>query len=342
MTVPQQQWLLLITNLPGQNSALRMRSWRALKARGAGLMRDGVYVLPSSDDARATFEQQAAEISAAGGSAHVVSFETRSPEQHATIVALFDRTAEYAAAIQRLDVLKRKFPRLDEFGLRQELTNIAREVAGISARDFFPGEARLQMERALAEAECNINSRFAPDEPSAARRGIKRRDRKEFRGRTWATRRHLWIDRVASAWLIKRFIDPKAEFAWLEHPKECPKGAVGFDFNGAAFTHTDSKVTFEVLIASFDLEQDMGLSRLAALIHHLDVGGIPIAEGPGLATIIAGARRLQPDDDALLKTMIPVFDSLYTGYSSTGQEPEVSESPSRPAMGRRVARPRGS
>src|SRR5215467_5541897 len=98
-------WLLLITNLPGRNAALRMRSWRALKAAGAGLMRDGVYVLPTSDGARDTFDQQAAEISGAGGSAHVVSFQAQSAEQQATIVALFDRTAEYAEVIQRLDAL---------------------------------------------------------------------------------------------------------------------------------------------------------------------------------------------------------------------------------------------
>src|SRR5262249_17118243 len=292
-------WLLLITNLPGRNAALRMRSWRALKAAGAGLMRDGVYVLPISDDARATFEQQASEISAAGGSGHVVSFEANSPEQQAAIVELFDRTGEYGEVIQRLDALKGKLPKRNELEARQELTDISREVAAIVARDFFPGEARKQMEGALADAERGINARFAPDEPDGTRRTITRRDRKDYSGKTWATREHLWIDRVASAWLIKRFIDPKAEFVSLKRVKECPKRAVGFDFNGAEFTHADSKVTFEVLLASFDLEHDLGLARLGALIHHLDVGGIPVAEGPGLATIMAGARKLQSDDDAL-------------------------------------------
>jgi len=124
----------------------------------------------------------------------------------------------------------------------------------------------------------------------------------------------LWIDRVASAWLIRRFIDPEAKFAWLKRVKDCPKRAVGFDFDGAEFTHVDSKVTFEVLLASFGLHQDVGLARLGGLIHHLDVGGIPIAEGPGFSTIMAGARALQPDDDALLKAMTPVLDSLYAGY----------------------------
>jgi hypothetical protein len=176
------------------------------------------------------------------------------------------------------------------------------------------------MEAALGDAEFALNARFAPDEPHPARRKIRQRPRKDYRGRTWATRERLWIDRVASAWLIRRFIDPKAKFLWLKRPKDCPKRAIGFDFDGAEFTHVESKVTFEVLLASFGLEQDAGLARLAALVHHLDVGGIPTAEGPGFATIMAGARILQPDDDALLKAVTPVLDSLYTGYASVDKD----------------------
>ena len=149
---------------------------------------------------------------------------------------------------------------------------------------------------------------------------FRSRGRNDYRGRTWATRERLWIDRVASAWLIRRFIDPKAKFLWLKRLKDCPKSAVGFDFDGAEFTHVDSRVTFEVLLSSFNLEQDAGLARLGALVHHLDVGGIPMAEGPGLATIMAGARSIQPDDDALLKAMTPVLDSLYAGYSDTNRK----------------------
>jgi hypothetical protein len=263
------------------------------------------------------FEEQSVEIKDAGGLGHIVSFEATPAAQNESIVALFDRTVEYAEVIQRLDALKKKLAKLDELGARQELTGATREVAAIVARDFFPSEARKQMEGALAEAESAINARFSPDEPSAAKRKLIRKDAKDYRGRTWATRERLWVDRVACAWLIRRFIDPNAKFLWLERVKDCPKRAVGFDFDAAEFTHVDSKVTFEVLVASFDLEADIGLMRLGSLIHHLDVGGIPVAEGPGLATIMTGARALQKDDDALLKAMTPVFDALYAGYAST-------------------------
>lgn len=319
MPPPAPAWLLLVTNLPGRNPTLRMRIWRALKAAGAGLLRDGAYLLPNRERSRQVLEEQGAEIKAAGGLVQVLSFDAESPQQNAELMALFERTEDYAAAIERLDALKGELAKLTDPEARQRLAGITREVAAIVARDFFPGEPRKQMEGALGDAEAAVNARFAPDEPHAAHRKIQPRDRKDYRGRTWATRERLWIDRVASAWLIRRFIDPKAKFIWLERVKDCPKSAVGFDFDGAEFTHVDSKVTFEVLISSFNLAQDMGLARLGALVHHLDVGGIPIAEGPGFATIMAGARSIQPDDDALLKAVTPVLDSLYAGYTDASR-----------------------
>ena len=309
-------WLLLVTNLPGHNPTLRMRIWRALKAAGAGLLRDGAYLLPNRERSRQLLEEQGAEIKGAGGLVQVLSFDADSDQQNAELVALFDRSAEYAEAIQRLDGLKVQLAKLAEPEARQRLASVNREVAAVMERDFFPAEPRKQMQAALGDAEAAINARFAPDEPHAAHRKIRQRNRKDYRGRIWATREHLWIDRVASAWLIRRFIDPEAEFLWLKRARDCPKRAVGFDFDGAEFTHVDLRVTFEVLLASFGLQNDPGLTRLAALVHHLDVGGIPIAEGPGFATIMAGARSLQPDDDALLKAVTPVLDSLYAGYAS--------------------------
>lgn len=309
-------WLLLVTNLPGHNPTLRMRIWRAMKAAGTGLLRDGAYLLPNSAQSREVLELQAAEIKAAGGLAHLLAFDAGSVEQNAELMAVFDRTNEYTEVMQKLATLKDRFPQMEEVEARQQLAAVGREVAAIVARDFFPGEPRKQIATVLEDAEAAANAHFAPDEPRSVRRKTQQLNRKDYRGRTWATREHLWIDRVACAWLIRRFIDPQATFLWLKRPKDCPKRALGFDFDGARFTHVGSMVTFEVLSASFGLEKDSGLARLAALVHHLDVGGIPVPEAPGFATIMAGARALQTDDDALLEAMTPVLDSLYAGYKA--------------------------
>jgi hypothetical protein len=315
MTSKRPSWLLLITNLPGHNPTLRMRLWRALKASGAGPLRDGVYVLPDSASAREAFEEHAKDIKERGGVAYVLPLETSSSEQADAFGALFDRTAEYAEIAAHLTALVRETTKLSEVEAKQRLMAIGREVAAVIDRDHFPGKAREQMESALADAQAALDARFSPDEPRPSSRKIKRLEAKDYRARTWATREHLWIDRVTSAWLIRRFIDPKARFVWLKRVKDCPKRAVGFDFDGAQFSHVDAKVTFEVLVASFRLESDPGLARVGALVHHLDVGGIPTADGAGFVTIMTGARALHTDDGALLEAMSPVIDSLYAAYS---------------------------
>jgi hypothetical protein len=312
-----QSWLLLISNLPGENQTLRMRIWRALKAAGAGLLRDGVYVLPDVPESQRVFDERAREIRAVAGSVHILHFEAHSAEQQEALVALFDRTADYQALIARLREWKRSLPKLSELEARRALALIVREAAATTATDLFPQKPLEQMNSAIAEAEAEANARFSPDEPRPAHRKIPRRQFDDFQGKTWATREHMWIDRVCSAWLIRRFIDPKATFIWLKNTKKRPKRALGFDFDGADFTHVDSKVTFEVLLTSFGLDQDIALARLGCLVHFLDVGGIPVAEASGFAAIVAGARSIQTDDKELLNSVSPVLDCLYQSFASS-------------------------
>jgi hypothetical protein len=121
---------------------------------------------------------------------------------------------------------------------------------------------------------------------------------------------------MASAWLIRRFVDRKARFLWLDKPQQCPKTALGFDFDGAAFTHVDGLVSFEVLAASFGLDADPALARIAAIVHCLDVGGVPVAEAAGIEVVLAGLRATNNDDDKLLAAAARVFDSLYQAFRS--------------------------
>jgi hypothetical protein len=177
------------------------------------------------------------------------------------------------------------------------LAALRRDVADVVSTDFFPGDGRAEAEQTLAAAEAALNARFSPDEPTAIHRRIVRRDRKDYQKRLWATRKGLWIDRV-----------------WLKSIKDCPARALGFDFDGATFTHIDSKVTFEVLLISFGLEHNVGLARLAEIVRYLDVGGLPVAEAAGFAAIMTGARASHTSDDEFIKAVFPVLDQLYAGF----------------------------
>jgi len=310
-------WLLLVSSISGENKTARQRIWRALKASGAATLRDGAYLLPSSTAARTVFKEQADEVIAMGGSAHLLVIDADDERQEGEFRKLFDRSADYTELFHELDGFKALVSKLDEAEARRQVIALRRNAATLIAQDFFPAAPRQQLEHALDDLESAVTARFSPDEPHPARGPVPKRERAQYKARTWATRERPWVDRVASAWLIKRFIDPKAKFLWLKKPKDCPKNALGFDFDGAEFTHIGARVTFEVLAASFGLEHDPSIVRLGRLVHYLDVGGVPVPEAAGFAAILTGARAQQPSDDKLLQSMSAVLDALYTTYQDT-------------------------
>ncbi len=305
-------WWLLVISLPSNRATPRMRVWRALKGLGAAVLRDGVYLLPGSPAAHAAFTQQALEVQRSGGTAQVLQIEAPDAEQDRQLRALFDRAGDYARILQNARKLKSGLSPRRLVATARSMKQLRREYESIHATDYFPGPAAAQAGELLAEVEMALT---APGEPSMQTGRIPRLKHKDYRGRTWATRARPWVDRLASAWLIKRFIDPKARIVWLKDPKTCPRRALGFDFDGAAFTHVGARVTFEVLLASFALEDDKGLERLGQLVHYLDVGGVPVPEAAGLEMILNGARRQHVDDDRLLGEAAKTFDHLYNAFS---------------------------
>jgi hypothetical protein len=309
-------WLLLVLSLPSQSATPRMRVWRALKALGAGVLRDGVYLLPESEAGRQALQGLADEVTQAGGVVYLL--EVSDPEGHQTELfrPLFDRTQDYARLLQAAQELRGRLSDHGAAEARRALRQLHRELDAVRAIDLFPGPARAQAEQALTEAEAALAMLLSPGEPHAAAGEVRRLHRRDYRGRVWATRARPWVDRLASAWLILRFIDPEAHFLWLKDPKDCPHEALGFDFNGATFTHVGARVTFEMLLASFGLEQDRALARMGVLVHYLDVGGVPVPEAAGLQAILSGARGSCRDDDALLAAVLGAFDFLYAAYSA--------------------------
>jgi hypothetical protein len=309
-------WLLFILTLQGQQPAVRMRVWRALKALGTAVLRDGVYLLPNRDEFIASLQAQSEEVTASGGSAQILEVNARDEQQEAEFRQLLDRTPDYEKLMSEIRSVKREIDDLDAAALSPRVTRLGRDYETIALQDFFPNAAREQTREALEDLAAAANARLSPDEPHATAGRIRRLDPAGYRGRTWATRARPWADRLASAWLIKRFIDPKAKLLWLKSPKDCPKRAVGFDFDGAEFTHVGAKVTFEVLLSSFGLEGDAALDRIGTLIHYLDVGGVPVSEAVGLEAMLRGAHRLIVDDDSLVTEAGKLFEFLYVHYAT--------------------------
>lgn len=307
-------WLLLVVSLPTSSATARMRVWRGLKALGCAALRDGAHLLPDRPDHEQALRALGDECVREGGSAWLMSVQPRAVEDDAAYRQLFDRREEYAALRQAWKEAHRGLAAMGASELARLQRKSQRDFDAARAIDFFPDEASVEAQAAWTDFNRRMEALLSPDEPHETEGRIPRLDAGDYQGRVWATRRRLWVDRVASAWLIGRFIDREPRFQWLAKPSDCPKRALGFDFDGAAFTHVGDRVTFETLLASFGLEADPALVRLGAMVHVLDVGGEPVPEAKGFEAVMAGARERLPDDDALLAEMSAVLDSLYAHF----------------------------
>lgn len=309
-------WSILILTLPTQPNAVRLRVWRALKALGCAALRDGAYLLPLAN--KALFEPLAAEALDHGGTAMVLELSPQDDAQRDELVALFDRSEAYAQWRDTATALQADLAALGETEARRRLRGVTEALQALQRIDYYPGAASEQAQAALGALRQAFDARFSRGEPQPqADHGITRLDVRKFQGRRWATRARPWVDRLACAWLIRRFIDAQARFVWLADPAQLPRGALGFDFDGARFTHVGARVSFEVLLASFGLDRDAKLQRIASAVHYLDAGGIPVAEAAGLEGVLAGLRELHADDDALAAAAATVFDALYAAPPTT-------------------------
>ncbi len=309
-------WLLLTATLPTQPSALRVRVWRALKATGAGTLREGVYLLPGHAPTAAALRGLEATIVEAGAAAHLLVVPARDEAQEQAFRAHFDRSALFAEVRQAAQALRATLRRATPTELQQGLRALDRQLRAVQDIDFFPGPPGAQAAEALAALHRDVASRLSPGEPRAAAGVLPRLDVADFQGRTWATRRRPWVDRLATAWLVQRFIDRSPRFLWLADPKKCPARALGYDFDGARFTHVGERVTFEVVAASFGLDEDPALRELGWLVHGIDVGGALAEEAPGIELLVRGLQAAHARDDDLLAAALPLFDALLGGLKA--------------------------
>ncbi len=172
----------------------------------------------------------AADVLAGGGTALVLRVEE--PED-AGFIRLFERSADYAALLADAAKMRAALTADTVMDALRQIRKLRKSFASLAEIDFFPGEAQRQADAALQELELAAARVLAPDEPHPVDATISRLSASQYKGRTWATRRRPWVDRLACAWLIRRFIDPQARLLWLESPADCPADALGFDFDGA-------------------------------------------------------------------------------------------------------------
>ena len=312
-------WYVLVTQLP-EEPTVRMRILRMLDAMGCGILRDGVFVLPGSTSAQQGLERLGQHISTSGGVHHFLRVQS-DEAQTKTFARLFDRGMRYVELIKTVESMRSGFGIADPTALSRMLIKQKREFEAISSLDFFPSESRERAARVIAGAEADIRKILFPasNELSASQR---LRTREKFFHRIWVTQKPLWVDRLASAWLIRRFIDAEATVAWVERGTPVQETVVSFGFDGAMFSNSSSQVTYEVLLDAFGLGKDAALKRIAGIVHVLDVGGAPVPEAAGIEAMLQGALRRAAEESALLAETEKTFDLLYDAYyQSPGDGP---------------------
>ena len=311
MTAPLR-WLLLVHQIPPRPAYLRVKVGRRLQALGAAAIKNSVYALPRGEQSMEDFQWVRREIVAGGGEATVCEALFVEGHTDADVVALFTklRDADYAALAAQARALARSARRrraTDDAA--SALLRLRKRLAEVAAIDFFGAPGREAVEGLLA----GIEARLRDPAPAAPAKTISAAG---YRGRVWVTRRGVEVDRMASAWLVRRFVDPRARFKFVAardyrpRPKE-----VRFDMFQAEFTHDGDLCTFEVLLRRFGIE-DPALRAIAEIVHDIDLKDAKFGrpEAAGLARLLAGIPLRNPRDAARLAQGGAVFDALYESF----------------------------
>jgi hypothetical protein len=304
-----QHWLVTVAQLPVEDPASRMRVLRTLESLGAAVMREGAYLLPDSAENRRALDALAEYATKSGGVVHVLHVSATSSAQGEAFRRLFDRSARYEDLIKTVESLRVGFGQSDPSAISRVLHKQRRELESIAALDFFPTQARARAQEALTLCEAEVKKLLFPAQaktPLGLGETLLRR--------TWATRKPLWADRLACAWLIRRFVDPEASMKWLEKTETPPADAIGFAYVGAHFTNSETRVSYEEMLARLDLVKNPALAKIGSIVHFLEVRGTPVPEAAGVQTLLQGALRRSPQESELLAEVEKTFDLLYDAY----------------------------
>jgi hypothetical protein len=307
-SVSEIKWLLLIHQIPPKPDYFRAKILKRLQQIGAVPIKQSVYVLPQSDQAYEDMLWIFKEITSGGGEATIseTSFlEGLSDEQ---IRAMFQaaRDADYQRIVRDArDLTESLNPKDGDRGSSaKQLHKLKKQFQHIVSIDFFTSPASETARVAIADVESFLNK------PRSDSRTVSSQS---FKGRTWVTRKGIYVDRISSAWLIRRFIDPDARFKFVAGKSYPPKpDELRFDMAEAEFTHENDRCTFEVLIARCCPDHP-ALVPIAEIIHDIDFKDEKFSrpETPGVKAMLSGIAAIRPDDDTRLENGSIILDSLY-------------------------------
>jgi hypothetical protein len=281
--------------------------WRRLRALGAVSPTGSLYLLPESEENREALDWLAQEIETGGGEALVLRIEELEGDAERRVIEL-----SRSARDEDYQKIAAEAEQGGKTGLRERLERLRRRFAEVSRIDFFQAQGRTAAAAALARLEASLGG------GETTRRDVPRADLERFKGRTWVTRPRPHVDRLACAWLIRRFVDPQAEIRYGESPK---KDEISFDMRNAQFGHRGNRCTFETLIAAFGLEEDPALAALAEIVHEIDLrdGVSARLEIPGVDAALRGWSAAGWPDAELERHGIALFEGLYRGLQTGPQ-----------------------
>ena len=321
----QQEWLLLVHQLPPNPTNLRVRTWRKLQTLGAVPIKNSVYILPFNEKTNEDFQWLRQEIESAGGEANLFRAAAVEGASDKEIIALFQeqRNQDYEKLTADLTDLtgagreQGKNNSLSAAKLAQyetELGKLRQELERVLAVDFFEAPARKKTQTAFEKCLRQMHLVKGKDDKAAEKLiGQFQLNPAEYQNRRWVTRSNPHIDRLACGWLIRRFVDQRPRFLFVGAEGKSVENGITFDMADGNFTHEGEDCSFETMVRKFGLAESPALKEIAEIVHDIDVkdGKFNRLEASGVNAVIRGLAEVYRDDSERLKECLPVFDGLY-------------------------------
>jgi hypothetical protein len=315
------RWLIFFYSVPSKPVNARMKIWRRLAKAGAILIKGAVYVLPYNDENNELYQWLVSEVASLKGEGAFVSVDKIETMSDSEIIELFNfqRGRDYNLIEKNMEELERKTSSVrkgtgmpDHKKLLDPLNKLLKEFEDVQKIDFFSSKTGIALKKKIEILQKEMQGLSKSGERQTLE--VISRNIEDYQGRIWVTRKRPFVDRMASAWLIKKFIDKKAVFRFADEYDigKLDRDSVSYDVSGGTFTHIGDMCTFEVLIKSFGLK-DKPLKKIAEMVHELDMKDEKYKnpEVKGIEDILTGIRKTVKDDVASLERGMMVFEMLY-------------------------------